>query len=375
MRVKALLYIFLLSFGIGHAQFVLDAAQFSLGDGNTDISVSSDINFNNSSISGNGNLILVGADQTISSSILRSLSNLTIANSGNKTFSGDFLITNSLSLQSGIIIPSGTFSMSANATLDATNSGSVDSHIQGTLHRAYNGAAMSYPIGINNRYNPVIVESATGTNPIIGITALSGTPAIATADLPLGIPDYSSNWSWEVTAPVTSTFTTAIFTLPFLDEDKTQFGLEGYRPLILYNETGQPTANLYNGDINATSFDSEVTALDAGGKGLYFIGKELITTPIINNVITPDGNSMNDYLTIVNLSLYPENKIKLIDRYGVEVYSAENYVSPFADSAPGEGEDFSKILPPGNYVCILEYTTANGETLGPIRQMISVLQK
>ncbi|MDH5368014.1 MAG: gliding motility-associated C-terminal domain-containing protein [Cyclobacteriaceae bacterium] len=371
MKTRLLFLVCLLRFDVGFTQFTLSTTNFSTGD-NVDISVSGDINFNSSTTTGNGSLILVGGNQIISSTTQRSLHNLTINGIGDKTFSGDFVITNSLSLISGIVLPSGSFAMSSSATLDAANSGSVESHIQGTLFREYR-PAMSYPIGVNGSYNPVVVESASGTNPIIGITPLTGTPTIADIDLPVGIPEYSANWSWEVTAPTGSTFTTAVFTLPFLDEDKTQFGLgEGYRPVVLFNEAGQPTINLFN--VRTSSFESTATALDAGGLGIYFLGKELVTTPIINNIITPDGNSMNDYLTVVNLSLYPKNSIKIIDRYGAVVYSANDYVSPLADSAPGEGEDFSEILSPGNYVCILEYTDTSGKTFEPIRQMISVLK-
>lgn len=43
------------------------------------------------------------------------------------------------------------------------------------------------------------------------------------------------------------------------------------------------------------------------------------------NLFTPNGDSKNDEWEIKNLHLYPKNKLNIYDRWGKEVYSAENY--------------------------------------------------
>ena len=63
----------------------------------------------------------------------------------------------------------------------------------------------------------------------------------------------------------------------------------------------------------------------------------------------------------------------LVDRYGVEVYSAENYVSPNSGSGLGEGEDFS-FLPPGNYICILKYIDNQTQAELTAKQTLSVIK-
>ena len=47
--------------------------------------------------------------------------------------------------------------------------------------------------------------------------------------------------------------------------------------------------------------------------------------PFIPNVITPNGDQLNDYFIIEKLNLYPENYLTIYDRYGETVYVTENY--------------------------------------------------
>jgi gliding motility-associated-like protein len=47
--------------------------------------------------------------------------------------------------------------------------------------------------------------------------------------------------------------------------------------------------------------------------------------PFIPNVITPNGDGFNDYFVIDKLSLYPENYLLILNRYGKPVYEKTNY--------------------------------------------------
>jgi len=285
MRIRLLLPVFLMCFGLSQAQFTLNTTNFSTS-GNVEIAIASDINFDKSTTIGNANLRLVGTNQTINTSTARTLPKLYISNGGTKTFNGDYIINQQLSLVDGMVVPQGGFLIAAAGVLDPANAGSATSFVAGKLLREFNGTSLIYPIGVNGSYTPVTVVSATGANPVIGITAFDSAPTVPVEELPKGVVQTSTNWSWGVTAPAASSFTTAIFSFPFLPEDRAAFGEDGYRPVVLYNESGQPTATLYNSDINASGVDAVVTAQDAGGKGTYFIGKELLFTPVVNNVIT-----------------------------------------------------------------------------------------
>ena len=203
--------------------------------------------------------------------------------------------------------------------------------------------------------NQTSVEDEAGASPVVP---------------PNLVDDFSVNWNWELAffENNDNSFSAAIVTIPLLDEDKTQFTEEDYKPIVLHQNRAGVTSNLNNasGDI-ASNADVAIVAADLGGTGFYFAGKTLVFNPIVHNLITPNGDNTNDYLVIENLQFFPENKVIIVDRYGVEIYASTDYISPSANSA--DGEDFS-FLPPGNYICILKYN--NGENT--IKQTISVIK-
>jgi gliding motility-associated-like protein len=56
------------------------------------------------------------------------------------------------------------------------------------------------------------------------------------------------------------------------------------------------------------------------------------------NVITPNGDKLNDVLVVDNIGLYPGNSLRIFNRWGREVYATTNYQNtwgPAADVAPG----------------------------------------
>ena len=372
MKINLLLSFFLLSCTIGFSQFTLNTSNFSVSTsgGSSTISVGGNLDFSNSITNGNALLVLSGInDQIISTSTQRSLSDVAITGGGTKTFSGDFVISQSITLQEGLIQTSGIFNIASSASIVEPNEGA--SFILGTLYRDHPSdiGILKYPIGNGGTYTPVFVD-ADGTNPIVGITALNSKASVDA--LPKVIPEYSDAWSWQLNAVDNANFAIAFVTLPFLADDKGQFGVDGYRPVVLHNEDGQSTASLQNANGTASSASTEVRALDAGGIGTYFVGKEVLNDPRINNVITPNEDGINDFLTIQNLSLFPKNSVVLIDKYGTVVFQSEDYISPLADSAPGDGKNFD-FLAAGNYFCILKYTDPQTNEEFKLSKTVTVL--
>ncbi|QCE40326.1 gliding motility-associated C-terminal domain-containing protein [Psychroserpens sp. NJDZ02] len=78
------------------------------------------------------------------------------------------------------------------------------------------------------------------------------------------------------------------------------------------------------------------------------------------NAVTPNGDGDNDVFVIRNIELYPENTVKVYNRWGVVVYETSSYGSNgnyFDGRSNGrvnvkEGE----LLPVGTYFYIVEYT-------------------
>lgn len=84
----------------------------------------------------------------------------------------------------------------------------------------------------------------------------------------------------------------------------------------------------------------------------------------IYNSVSPNGDGVNDIFRIRNIDFYPENRVSIYNRWGVEVYSATSY---------GQGDTFFKgysdgrstinrdvELPEGTYFYILTYKNSRG---------------
>ncbi|HLT75393.1 MAG TPA: gliding motility-associated C-terminal domain-containing protein, partial [Ohtaekwangia sp.] len=69
----------------------------------------------------------------------------------------------------------------------------------------------------------------------------------------------------------------------------------------------------------------------------------------IKNVITANGDESNAYLHIVNIDRYPDNEVRFLDRWGVEVFSAKGYNNDW-DARSKHGD----FLPAGQYICIVK---------------------
>ncbi|HJT75477.1 MAG TPA: gliding motility-associated C-terminal domain-containing protein, partial [Chitinophaga sp.] len=94
----------------------------------------------------------------------------------------------------------------------------------------------------------------------------------------------------------------------------------------LTNTTYQVTATSSDGCTNTAAFPLEVS----GTLGLE-----------ATNILTPNGDGINDKWVVKNLELYPENEVKIYDRAGRMVYNRRNYSNDWdgrVDGKPlGEG--------------------------------------
>lgn len=83
------------------------------------------------------------------------------------------------------------------------------------------------------------------------------------------------------------------------------------------------------------------------------------------NVITPNGDGIHDVLRISGLQNYPNNTLKIYNRWGVAVYMTKAYNTEgnvFDGTSGGRVTvDVDSKLPVGTYFYILDYELPNGE--------------
>lgn len=70
---------------------------------------------------------------------------------------------------------------------------------------------------------------------------------------------------------------------------------------------------------------------------------------------SPNGDSVNDFFTIDCIELYPDNTLKVFNRYGSKVFEANEYSNDW-DGTPNQGllHDSGQLLPVGTYFYFLE---------------------
>jgi hypothetical protein len=100
--------------------------------------------------------------------------------------------------------------------------------------------------------------------------------------------------------------------------------------------------------LSGAANNSFVTSIENVTQSVVAIGKATEFNLVIHDLITPYRPEFNDKLVIENIEKLSNNKVKLLDRWGMLVMEWRNYSND-------NDYDFTR-LPPGNYICIVEYT-------------------
>jgi len=77
--------------------------------------------------------------------------------------------------------------------------------------------------------------------------------------------------------------------------------------------------------------------------------------PLVHQALTPNGDGINDVLTIDNIASYPENKIMVMNANGTKVFESSNYDN--ANNAFNGRSAAGALMPQGTYFYMLQYKT------------------
>ena len=154
---------------------------------------------------------------------------------------------------------------------------------------------------------------------------------------------------------------------------------------------GQPispsdvTMEIVNGGIDGVTInaDGQITIPKGAPSGTYTIEYKVksnaygvekigkVTVTITNdadlefyNAISTDEGSQNNGFIIKNIDLYPNNNLKIFNRYGVLVYEKDGYTNtdPFKGISTGRATvNKDGKLPQGTYYYVLEYTDGQNQ--------------
>jgi gliding motility-associated-like protein len=81
---------------------------------------------------------------------------------------------------------------------------------------------------------------------------------------------------------------------------------------------------------------------------------------VVHQAVSPNGDGINDFLTIEGIRSFPNNSLMIVNRNGVMVYQAKGYDNG-SKIFDGHSNINGKMQLPGTYFYSLDYTAANGE--------------
>uniref|UniRef100_UPI00261EEA0A DUF7507 domain-containing protein n=1 Tax=uncultured Aquimarina sp. TaxID=575652 RepID=UPI00261EEA0A len=207
------------------------------------------------------------------------------------------------------------------------------------------GDEIQYTFTIENTGNVDIVNIVL-TDPLTGIV-LTGGPI----DLLVGETD-------------TTTFTaTYVLTAEdvLLGEVLNQATVTGQDP------SGNDVVDLSDDPINTTDvdLDNDGDAEDETVTVIEGVFTDEDDPIIVYTGISPNGDGVNDDFRIVGLNNFPDNTLRIYNRWGVQVFEEEGYEQPGVELFKGISNGRVTIsqkneLPVGTYYYVLEYINARG---------------
>jgi gliding motility-associated-like protein len=73
----------------------------------------------------------------------------------------------------------------------------------------------------------------------------------------------------------------------------------------------------------------------------------------ITEAVTPNGDGYNDFFEIENLEFYPNTKVKFFNRWGLELYSSDDYKNDWDGRSRNALDAGSDLLPEGTYYYLI----------------------
>lgn len=130
----------------------------------------------------------------------------------------------------------------------------------------------------------------------------------------------------------------------------------GTSPYSIEWNTGSTAATL--SDITTGEYTISVT----DQKGCIVQDNVFVTekcNPIVFNTISPNGDGINDFWVIPDIESFPDNEVRIYNRWGEVVFEADGYLNTWSGSASS-----GKPLPAAAYYYVVRLNDANNKVLG-----------
>lgn len=296
-------------------------------------------------------VMLEGASQSIKGVSSTSFYDLILSNSGIKTLELDATVINTLELNDRELATgvNTMFITTTSPTAITRTSGFVSSDIDGSLSRmTASNVPYLFPTGSSigtARYRPVEITPLTSSNNTFAVRLANNNADLDGYDRSLtdnkvcdANPEY---YHWMNRAVGSDMADIGIFYNPILEGDWmgiAQWDSEWKSTTNASTITGTPLYNITtfaHDDFNTTPFILKLDCDDNTAIEIY-------------NTFTPNGDGANDTWHIDNIEDYPNNTVRIMNRWGDVVYEAAPYNNEW------DGTRNGKELPEGTYYYLLD---------------------
>jgi gliding motility-associated-like protein len=290
-------------------------------------------------------------------------------NNGTKNITGGtWEVTGSIIFEDGIVVPQSGSNGKIVHTIASGSPGDVSvnnpqSYVNGVFYSKGTGTRF-FPIGNNVGYFPAQLSSVDQGDLEVGMQVVNQDAGLTHGS---EILDIFGEQFWEILDPSQT-----------LDGPLVSLSSLGAGAFIDQTIGTVIVAGTSTGSAGVSLGGSASGDLIVGGKAIqtadriFTLGKissELVRVRI-HNVVTPFADNANDYLQIENIEIFPENNVKLLDRWGVLVKEWNGYVNTGANPEPAYNlSDIST----GNYICIVEYK--DGNSVKSLSQMVTIINR
>lgn len=274
----------------------------------------------------------------------QSFNALTISGAGEKLFSANITIESGLDLQSGVLKSSNGSKIILNPGA-IISGGSDQSHVQGTVE-ARGAGNWLFPVGNGTNYLPVEVINVTDANATGTLTLheLNGQQLTFESTLTA----LSTKRYWELVLSAGS-FTQSKVRLPLNGEDDLIDDVD----LVVVAGSSQalgPYSNFGGADQTGNLFLGSVVSAQAPSVAFYTAGAISGERDIeVLNGVSLNGDGVNDFLKIINIEFFPNNKVAIVNRWGDMVFEMKGYNNVDRNFRGESNVNGSSKLPSGSY--------------------------
>ncbi|TMM56140.1 gliding motility-associated C-terminal domain-containing protein [Maribacter algarum] len=225
-----------------------------------------------------------------------------------------------------------------------------------------------FPIGVDQQLRPLKLTSTNTNNSAKSAYFRENPNNPTTFDISFNTENrtdillaISNEEFWDIDAAipskVTLTWDSESNLSRFLD-DLSNIRIVGWNTsLAIWEDLGNTdsSGDFETGEITSDTFlPNDYSIITFGGS------LSLATADLDNYLLTPNGDGVNDYLHFDVVSLSPNNKLRIFNRWGRSVYEEDNYTNLFNGRANVKNiVNSSKKLPAGVYFYIINLYDIN----------------